>query len=245
MRFKHPYSGFLPAVLLAGAALTAGCSKDLVEGLADAAPAAEADAAVAPAHVVYLVFDGLSLTNGSTDDPAANVSATLNAPFSAPPFFADLSMRDERLGLIADGARTVLAPYNIEIVTERPSVGDYDMIVFGGDPVDAGFQAGIIGVRPLECNEDESNISFIFENYAPLTKRYASDVVTAVGQLNNIPITNLNGDCMCGVSFDCELNDALCTMGGAGTPVDPVWNCEDITDVDVGARFLEEFGAAQ
>jgi hypothetical protein len=239
MAYRKYLAACLPIVLLAAAA----CSNDLTEDLADAAPTTEPDAATLPGHVVYLVFDGVTVTTGVADDPAGNASRILAAPFTAPSFFANESNRDEKLALIADGARTILAPYNIEVVTERPATGDYDMIVFGGDPVDAGFQAGIIAYRPLECNEDKPNVSFIFENYEPLTKRYASDVVTAVGQLNNVPITNLNGDCMCGVSLACALNDALCTMGGAGTPVDPVWTCENITEADVGARFLAEFGA--
>lgn len=229
--------------LLMAAAMTCACGDDGGEAGADAA-IVEPDAAVSQPHLVYLVFDGVTITNGSTDDPAGNISRILAAPFTAPSFFAGENNRDEKLALIADGARTILAPYNIEVVTARPVSGSYDMIVFGGDPVDAGYQAGIIAFRPLECNENKPNVSFIFENYEPLTKRYASDVVTAVGQINNIPITNLNGDCMCGVSFDCLLNDALCTMGGAGTPVDPVWTCESITEADVHARFLDQFGPA-
>lgn len=123
--------------LLMAAAMTCACVDDGSEAGADAA-IEEADAAPL---VVYLVFDGLSLTTGSSDAPARNVSQNLPAPFTAPPFFADESNRVEKLALIADGARTILAAYNIEVVTERPATGDYEMIVLGGQSEDARLTA--------------------------------------------------------------------------------------------------------
>ena len=234
-------------LIVTTAFIAGGCGDGGDAGGADAA-IQQPDATVAPPHVVYLVFDGLTVTNGLVDDPQGNVSGVLSAPFTAPPFMDGVSNRDAQLALVADGARTVLAPYNIEVVTERPASGEYDMIVVGGDPVDAGFSAGIIGNTPFGCSEafrSDKNVSFIFENYAPLTKRYASNVVTHIGMVNGVPITKRNGDCMCGASFDCELLDQLCTMGAAGTPVDTaVWTCDSITEVDVGASFLDVFGPA-
>jgi hypothetical protein len=230
--------------LLMAAAMSSACVDDGSEAGADAA----IEEALAAPHLVYLVFDGLSVTTGSSDDPAGNVSQNLPAPFTAPPFFSDESNRVEKLALIADGARTILAAYNIEVVTERPATGDYDMIVLGGQSEDAGLQPGRLDDIPFGCNEVfalPKNISFIFEIGLPQTKRYASTIATSVGIINGIPITNLDGDCLCHPG-DCKLIDALCTMGGPGTPVNTnAWGvCSDITEVDVHARFLATFGAA-
>lgn len=238
MRWMYP--------LLMAASMTCACGDDGDDGGEVGADAAIEESA-AP-HQVYLVFDGLTLSTGSIDDPAENISRILVAPFTAPPFFGDESNRVEKLALIADGARTILAAYNIEVVTERPATGDYDMIVLGGQSEDAGLQPGRLDDIPFGCNAVfalAKNVSFIFETGMPETKRYASTIVTSVGIINGIPITNLAGDCLCHPG-DCKLIDALCTMGGPGTPVNTnVWGvCSDITEVDVHARFLDQFGPA-
>lgn len=241
MRFKQLSAGLLPIFLLAGASLAAGCSNDLVEGLADGAPP---DATVVPAHLVYLVFDGVALTNG-TDDPAGNVSGILNIPYTVPAFIADDSQRVARLGLITDAVRSVVAPYNIEVVTERPSSGPYDMIVFGGNSLDAGFSSSFDATIANACDDSGVDTGFIFEFGFFESNRYASKAVAEIGLINGLPYVDVNGDCLCWAGPNCTIDNTICTIGGAGTAVDAtLWACREETEFNEHERWLEVFGPA-
>jgi hypothetical protein len=228
------------------AALLAGCSSDLTEGLADAAPATQIDATPRPsAHTVYLAFDGLSLAPGP-DNAANNTTTLLSAPYEVPALFPDDPQREVSLGLIADGIRELLAPYDVAIVTERPDSGDYIMIVFGGTSLDAGFENDFGAISPFVCNRDYSNaIAMAFER-GSRTSYYTYVVVSELGILNGVPFSSVSGDCMCWSGASCAgTGDSVCTIGGAGTPVNTNdWPCEDITEMDEHQRFLGAFGAA-
>jgi hypothetical protein len=228
------------------AVLAAGCGDDdggigPLDGGDD-----PADAAPPGTHVVYMNFDGVFLMSGVRDIPIMDISGSLSNAYDMPPFLDGDSGRAATITAILDTARATLAPYDVELVTERPATGLYDMIAFGGSAADAGLEAGLHATYPLRCDDAGVNIVLVFDDVLTDTDDYAYTVVSAIGGTNRIPLSSLAGDCMCWTGKTCVFDGEMCTIGGAGTPVNTTdWICEGLTEMDEHALFLAELGAAE
>lgn len=205
--------------------------------------AVEPDAGAVAPHQLYLVFDGATITSGS-ESPADDRSSVLAQTFIAPPFLDGDPDRAATIAAALAGVDSVLAPYAVEVVTERPSEGVYDMLVLGGTSEAAGLGAELGAVMPFLCGEDDPNVGFVFDGVAD-PEDLAYTIVAALGVLNQIPFSDVPGDCMCWADAGCALDGELCAIGGAGTSVDSAtWTCESITEMDEHARFVAAFGDA-
>ncbi len=172
--------------LLTTALLTAGaaCSTSMVQGegtsaasSADAGPTertersdASSETATPASHRLYLNFDGAAVAPGRVDSakgrsPLAAKSVTL-APFEASRF-APLS-REPLIAKVKELIQGAFAPYDIDVVTERPAPPlEYEMVVFSNGAIEqlsdeyAGFSVN--GVADFDCkNASERGVGFIF-----------------------------------------------------------------------------------
>jgi hypothetical protein len=136
-----------------------GCKAELVEPQAQGL------------RIVYLVFDGITLTRDSFDDDArTNTSAIVNSSTEVIPAFNinDLAStggltRNQIINKVVDDLYKLHQPYNVEFVTTRPSSGYYSMIVFGGSCQSVTGSSGCAGIALRDCSDTmPANITFAF-----------------------------------------------------------------------------------
>lgn len=199
------------------------------------------DATTAAPTVLYLAFDGATLTKG-TDDPVADVSLLIRpGGATVPPWRAAAPDRAARVAAVAAGVTAVLAPYNVDVVTTRPAAGPYDMVVFGGESLALFGAPGIVSFGGQRCDAIP-HISFVLE-LAIDDADAASRAVGMVASNHFVPTTTTAGHCTCP---GCEASaGALCVIGGdlpladPGCPPDGAYPAT----FDEHAWFLERLGA--
>ncbi len=206
----------------------------------------------APTHAtttVFLNFDGVQITKGQPDDPATNTSIFVRPPgVTVAPWHDGMPGRDASIAAITAGARAIVAPYAIEVVTTRPTSGLYDMVVFGGASQDLFGAPGVRFANGADCN-GRPEISFITELVTD-DQVAASLVVAFLGEARLVPRTIASGDCMCLDSACMPRPGELCNIGGPGTPTGSLpLICSQSGDppapptIDEHALFLDRFGA--
>jgi len=126
-------------------------------------------------RVVYLNFDGVTLTASNTSDSGPqNTSAIITATTTpgstrfVPPFSpAQLSStqgldRDQIIQRVTDALFQTHAAFDVQFTTSRPTEAPYSMVVFGGSCQDVAG-ANCAGVALLDCGDQiASNVSFVF-----------------------------------------------------------------------------------
>lgn len=232
---------FLGFVLAATVSL--GCGDDGGGGN-DPDAGAEPDAEVRPAHVVFLNFEGVALTMGM-DDSAANSSQIISDPVTMTAFLDDQADRDTRIANVVASVELAFEPFNVDVVTERPSSGDYDMVVLSGAADEIGLPSGVGAIAGSDCaNTQTANIAFVFgDTFLTLGEEPAATLtIGAVGLQNGIPSSAQIGDCMCFSQPGCP--DAnRCVVSGANTPIVTSDPCAGgRTTMDVQGRFGTTFG---
>jgi hypothetical protein len=224
--------------------LGAACEKDLLADMHDATIAdAEqvevdggrctsptTDAHPAAMHTLFVNFDGVLLTPCGTADARINCTPMVSTDTSIPPFLDGNPARDGFIASILYPARKALAPYSLDIVTTRPTSGDYYMMIYGGTPQLLGLPPANVGVAPFNCSpENRNNISFTFDRgQAPTNIDYADGILSDMGVFVAIPGTTVPGDCLC---RSCNFPpDKVCTYG-VDVPVtsDPAFSCGKTT----------------
>lgn len=113
--------------------------------------------------VLYLNFGGAVITKASASDAAKNTSPLCGGTFPAfdhKPYGTD---RAAVLAQVKARVATLLADFDITIVTARPAAPPYEMVVLGGLPAQCGYAAGIGGLAPLDChNTNTGDVFFVF-----------------------------------------------------------------------------------
>lgn len=122
-------------------------------------------------HVIYLDFDGTTLTGGY-DDATRNVSSivysinksSITVPAFDPSWYSTSKTRDQVVADITALVRTYYAPFNVDIVTARPTSGDYVMVAVGGLPglinQPCGQASCVLGLAPLDCQTTSRGITY-------------------------------------------------------------------------------------
>jgi len=121
-------------------------------------------------RVVYLNFDGVTLTRSPTDDNAVTgKSAIVKQSMTIPPFNpADLAYtgglsRSQIISRVVEQMYASHAPYDVEFVTERPAEGPYSMVVFGGSCQSVVGESNCAGIALRDCGDYlPNNITFAF-----------------------------------------------------------------------------------
>jgi hypothetical protein len=246
-------SWFVSLSLLGVIAIAVAACGDHGDGGGAVDAAGSVDAAPATT-VVFLNFDGAALTKGFPDDPVNNVSGLIRPPgHTVPPWRDGMVGRDASIAAVSAGVRSILAPYDVEVVTQRPAAGPYEMIMFGGHARDL-FGAGPIDVFGGNQCGLAPEISFVTESVTD-DEVAASLTVGVLGTSREMPTTVQRGDCLCYAGQSClPYTGELCTVGGAGTPTlagpygcytPPDPPMEPPPTIDPHALFVAAFGAAR
>lgn len=122
-------------------------------------------------HVIYLDYDGATLTGGY-DNATRNVSSivysinksSITVPAFDPSWYSTSKSRDQVIADITALVRTYYAPFNVDIVTARPTSGDYVMVAVGGLPglinQPCGQASCVLGLAPLDCQTSSRGIAY-------------------------------------------------------------------------------------
>ena len=215
--------------------------------IAACGPSATPPDAHAPRATVYLNFDGVMLTPGS-DLASANTSAIVTTPTTLPRYLDGASDRQSRVDAITAAVEARLAPYDVEVVTARPSAHGYTMIVVTGDSTAVAGASGISALAAIGCTApDLHGIGFLFQSsasadtYGPDFKGNLSLAILGFEYL--VPPTSTPKDCMCWAASACGDNETPCTVGPAGTAVDTAHACAGApATIDEGALFTAALG---
>ncbi len=197
---------------------------------------------------VFVEFDGIVLEQGS-EDATTNTSSAVAGNLS--PYRVGAADRELRITQVLSELDAILTPFRLDVVTERPDIGRYDMIVIGGTPQEVGLGAGLGGVAAVDCsNQAPNKIVVVFGNAFPDSfgaDKLASLAIAGLGSSQGIPSSDVADDCLCWKGLACE-NTRRCTFGGAGTPIAAGDPCADgETTMDPTAEFaaIYPFASAQ
>lgn len=116
----------------------------------------------AASNVIYLNNckpNGCQVTPGQ-DDSRTNRSSVPNRSSTVTPF----AYSDAVWTQVVECVKQTYAPFNVQIVTDRPATGDYHMAIVAGRPTDIGMQNGVGGVSPFSCGFINNAISYSFSN---------------------------------------------------------------------------------
>ena len=217
-------------------------------------PRCEMDGPIEPQavglRVVYLNFDGVTLTASNTsDDATKDKSAILAAAIQSgqtrtiPPFNVnDLAStsgmsRSQIISRVVSDMYESHAPYNIEFVTERPTSGNYSMVVFGGTCQTVAGQSGCAGIALLDCGDYmPNNITFAFPyglRVADLASTAAQEEAHAFGLAHTTDTTDIMYP---------YLRDFVPTVFGAGPVPDGDSTCGGMTYQDSDERMMQIIG---
>lgn len=206
----------------------AGCQKDLVAELPDAAapdatsvPATSCPTPTQPLAAgrtkVFLSTEGVTLTKGcgAVDNAVMNCSTLIaNDPTAFPAFLPGMAGRDAYIAQIVSMAQAQLAPYSIDIVTTRPTSGDYSMVVLGGDyTLSTGNDPRLLGLATnANCAIQSRGVTLMFDKGTSGVSRYAYYLLDDIGIQYGLAPVRVDRDCMC--TFDPECVDAdACVFG--------------------------------
>jgi hypothetical protein len=176
-------------------------------------PGPDGAAACFNGRVVYLNFDGVTLSDAATSDATQNRASWMQiATGTAPPYKSGVANRLQLIQSVTDGVRAQLASFPITVVTTRPPAGPYVMIVFGGVASQVGSRFGG-AVDELDCGDlQKSDVAWISDNVSP-TQRVVNFAIGAIGFGLGLTATTNQNDCMCGWDNACQaVNNTPCTL---------------------------------
>ena len=195
--------------LVTDAATSGGDDADTTPASPDAPAAAQCTS-----RVVYLNFEGVTLTDAAASDATQNRASWISGQTTGTvtPFLQGNGNRAQIITDITNGVRSGLSQFPITVVTTRPATGPYVMIAYGGNANDVGSNYGF-AVNELDCDDSEkSDVAWISNNYTT-TLRHVNTTIGAIGFGLGLTATSNVNDCMCGWANDCNKDHtALCTL---------------------------------
>ncbi len=183
-------------------------------------------------HTLFIAFEGVTLSLGACDDAKTNCSSLVaQSSTVVPPFLMAESNRTTRVATIKGMVQDALAAFSVDVVTTRPTAGDYWMVVAGGASDDiTGSTDALVAMKAVCDATNRSSIALVFDRAIETTDRaYANTIAGAFGALAGlVPSTNGN-DCMC-LSTSCA-HTQQCSWG-TGVPTVPGNTCARMTQND-------------
>lgn len=165
-------------------------------------------------RVVFLSFEGETLTDGAVSDARSNVASWMTiASGAAPRYRTGAADREQQIHAIVDGVRAQLASFPIAVVTARPSAGDYVMVVYGGQASQVGSPFGA-AVQQLDCDDatTRNDVAWVADAIEP-TQAVVNVSIGAIGFGLGLTATTTTTDCMCGWDNACDSDNSLpCTL---------------------------------
>ena len=135
-------------------------------------------------HVLFLNFDGGTVVSGNCSNALAN------PPCSFIPTVASCNYpvytNNFRKPLIVAKVQEYYAPFNVQVVTAKPTSGTYSMVFVGPGSTCVGAPMGAAGVGPLDCNNtNEPDVTFAFTDAFDgdtNTTRAVHNIAVTIGQ---------------------------------------------------------------
>lgn len=131
-------------------------------------------AALGPAHVLFLDLDGAKVDSAAIDDATTSRSQLATAaayPAFQPSVPAPLVPAALVASVLIDRVRSYFLPFDLAVVTARPTSGDYAALLVGGTPasVAPAQPSGVAGISVVDCDEgNPRSLGFVFADaFAP------------------------------------------------------------------------------
>jgi hypothetical protein len=179
------------------------------------------DPTAAGDFIVFVATEGVTLTTGCGDHSAPNCTTLLQQGATIPAVFPSEPTRDAAIAEILALVRSRLVPYSVDLVTTRPSTGNYNMIVFGGDSDAVGLPNSPVGVAPFNCmSTPDDHVALLFDLGLTdvTTTFYANQMLFQIGSFEGLTLTRTADDCECAIDPECEANTgALCSFTSGPT----------------------------
>jgi len=213
-----------------------------IDAAIDGPAAASPDAAQCTSNrVVYLDFTGQALTDATTSDAIQNRASWIVDGTAAPAAPAT-NRSATQIQDITTGIRAALAQFPITVVTQRPTSGDYVMIVYGGVASNVGSRFGA-AVQELDCGDlTRNDVAWVSDNITA-TQRAINISLGAIGFGLGLTATTDPNDCMCGWDNACTSNNTVqCTLS-SNIARDPAANqrCPNLTTQNEVQTFQQAF----
>ncbi|HET9992415.1 MAG TPA: hypothetical protein VFQ65_27975 [Kofleriaceae bacterium] len=196
-------------------------------------------AACASGRVVFLEFEGATLTQAATSDATANKAVWLGVGSATmPQFRPGASDRATQIADTVADIKTARSGFpDIQVVTTRPAAGPYFMIGFGGahQTVNVPYTGA---VNRLDCGDTatKNDLAYVFESVSSPQVAANLAVGALLFGLGATGTTNPN-DCMCGWLTNCQANTSACTIS---TNITAASGCNVPNPVDE-TTFLGKF----
>ncbi|MCX5746433.1 MAG: hypothetical protein NT062_28485 [Proteobacteria bacterium] len=184
---------------------------------ADSIVTADAAPTCANGRVVFLDFDGVTLTRAAASDAKLHHASWMQgATATIPRWNTSSANRATDIATIVAGVKTALTtgfPGPISVVTTEPTSGEYVMVVFGGTSTQSTSRFGN-AVNELDCDDSEkSDVAWIRDYNDPVpTTALINNTLGAIGFGLGLTATNDNRDCMCAWANGCTKDQTqVCT----------------------------------
>ena len=128
----------------------------------------------------------------------------------------------------AADVQQALAPYAVDVVTERPATGDFTMIVLGGAPSLVGALDTTVSLAPSSCGGER--VALVFDKGQV---DYVNAILGDVGMLAGLAAADVDGDCMCRTSACVAATAERCRFSRAAV-TDPGYSCGRATQDEPG-----------
>ena len=198
-------------------------------------------------RMVYLSFEGVTLTYAATSDSTQNYASWINNTTSVvPPWHDGSGTRTTDIQTIVDGVKSRLANTPITVVTTRPASGPYVMVAFGGQKTGNGGTVGTTyggATNEHDCGDLVKNdIGWISDSPSV---SYAQDLaIGAIGWGLGLNGTNDPTDCMCAWANNCSSANGACTLSSSiatTTSSSPATTCPNQNPQNEVAAFTTKF----
>lgn len=205
--------------------------------IADAAP--DAPPLCSNGRVIYLNFEGATLTKANTSDATQNKAVWMGQSTGTLARFRPGA--SDRATQIADTVTAfevgIGVHPTIKIVTTKPTTGPFFELGFGGDANDVGVQY-LYAVDRLDCGDTttKSDIGWVFEA-AESPQRAANFALGALLFGLGATGTTAPNDCMCGWLTNCQASNNACTFS---TSINAAAGCNVPNPVDE-TTYLDHF----
>jgi hypothetical protein len=164
-------------------------------------------------RAVYLNFSGQQLLAGPSDATTNHAGWMTIAQGAAPPYLSNNPNRLAAINTIVTGVRTALSQFPVSVVTDRPTTGNYMMIVYGGQPGNVGSQF-TSAVNQLDCGDARPNdVAWLSDAVSP-PQLVINFTLGAIGFGLGMTATGDAQDCLCGWANGCQPNTSVqCRLG--------------------------------
>lgn len=198
-------------------------------------------------RVVYLNFDGATLTKATPSDARASTASWIGrtdgrTQATVPRYRSGAADRDQQIATIVANVRAALAQFPVIVVTDRPASGDYVMVVFGGVNTDLGTPYSI-ATNELDCGDTNRNdVAWVSDTTA--SAKVDDYAIGAIGFGLGLTGTTSTSDCMCGWANGCRQPvDTQCALSAATVQRDPAADqqCAGLTTQNAVDTFDQAF----